>query len=460
MARADHIFADRFGTAAPPVAPVTTWLMVAHCFNMDGRAASQTLTDRLDALQARGVRPVVISAPTGTRDRHIAHHRILSPAPSGLLFEGRQWIEGHVPAAGRRAAKAILTAALLPAYLLEKITLDLDSQWSWFLTAVPLGWMVLRRRRPALVYSSAGPPSSHLAGWLLGRLGRLPWMAEIHDPLVYDADLRPPLRRFYQQLIETIVWRHAGAVIYFTRTALEDARRRQGPRANLFVLRPGARPPVTAGIVYRRRDRIHFGHFGSLDRERNLSVVVRGIHELVRRRPQLRRWLCLDVYGTDIDPTTRAAAARCGLDDILWNHGRLECDPSSGKSGRQRVIEAMRRTDVLILLHGNGDHSRSYIPSKLYEYLLMRRPILCLADPTSELAELLRPLGHDVVDGRQPAAVAAAFAGLVDGWLEGGLPDRPVEAAYPIEDTVARLVAIAAGILARAKNAHREEWVR
>ena len=30
------------------------WLILAHCFNMDGRAASQTITDKLPFIQAGG----------------------------------------------------------------------------------------------------------------------------------------------------------------------------------------------------------------------------------------------------------------------------------------------------------------------------------------------------------------------------------------------------------------------
>ena len=426
---------------------VACWLVVAHCFNMDGRAASQTITDRLPHLIRRGVRPVVISAPTGDRHRQVAHYRIFSPAPSGLLFEGRQIIDRMSGRPWRRAAlKAVLTAVLLPAYLVEKLVVDLDSQWSWFMGAVVLGLILNRRHRPDLVYSSAGPPSSHLAGWLLSRLGRLPWLAEVHDPLVYGDGRARHVRDLFLRFIETVILRDADAIVYFTEAALEDACRRQRPAGRIAVLRPGANPPDVGAATYRRRARIHFGHFGSLDHQRHLGPVVQALHAVLAARPEWGDRIRLDVYGTRLDTETRRALQRWPLGDVVAEYGRLEFDPVSGKSGRKRVLEAMRRSDVLVLVHGDGPQARFYVPSKLYEYLLMRRPILCCAAPDSELARLLGPLGQTVVDGRRPERVAAALAELVAEWAAGGLADRPGTDVFKIDATVDRLLDLAGRI--------------
>ena len=50
---------------------------------------------------------------------------------------------------------------------------------------------------------------------------------------------------------------------------------------------------------------------------------------------------------------------------FLKVHGRLEYDKDSQKSGRQQVLEKMRTSDVLVLIHGVGQITKLYIPSKL-----------------------------------------------------------------------------------------------
>ena len=43
------------------------WLILSHCFNMDGRAASQTITDKLPYFIESGINLYVLSAITGKK---------------------------------------------------------------------------------------------------------------------------------------------------------------------------------------------------------------------------------------------------------------------------------------------------------------------------------------------------------------------------------------------------------
>lgn len=70
-------------------------------------------------------------------------------------------------------------------------------------------------------------------------------------------------------------------------------------------------------------------------------------------------------------------------------HGRLEKDPITGKSGRERVVEKMQAADVLILLHGNDEWCAEYIPSKFYEYLWAGRPIWGITHRNPQLDQIL-----------------------------------------------------------------------
>jgi hypothetical protein len=60
------------------VAPVykQRWLVLAHAFNMDGRAASQTITDKLPHLEKAGIELVILSGVSGRHDAHFEHHQL------------------------------------------------------------------------------------------------------------------------------------------------------------------------------------------------------------------------------------------------------------------------------------------------------------------------------------------------------------------------------------------------
>jgi len=425
----------------------TRWLILAHCFNMDGRAASQTITDRLPAILQAGVRPVVLSAPTGDRDARFPHFQVISPAPSGVLFELRHIIKKKAPSRfAEKVLKTLLLLACLPFLVVEKLLVQLDSQWSWFISATVRGLLVGRAYRPDMIYSTAGPPSTHVAGYLLHKLLRRPWLAEIHDPLIYD-DERPRWHNYrFKKWIEKIVLANAAAVIYFTDKALESASRRHPVKGRALVLRPGADLPDLKGAAYVRRDRLHLGHFGSLAADRNLAAVIKGLHAIFQDRPELRARICLDIYGARPDPVTETALGQFPLGDAVCLHGRLEFDSQTGKSGRQQVLEAMRRSDILLLVHGTDSTCGEYIPSKLYEYLLMRRPILGLAAHGSELETILTATGHTAVNQDDPEAVQAVLRALIQTWFVSGLPDSDFESPFTVDQAVGRLLEVARAI--------------
>lgn len=419
------------------------WLILAHCFNMDGRAASHTITDRMPYLMKQGVLPVVLSAPTGEKDKRFPHLRILSPAPSGILFEMRQIIKRIFPkSAVEKSLKALLTILCLPFYIVEKIFFHLDSQWSWFLSAIPLGFFMIKKYKPKLIYSAAGPPSTHIAGYFLHKLLGIPWLAELYDPLIYDTDSSKSQRFKFKRYVERIIFKHANAVIYFTNKALDSAARRNGRRSNLNMIRPGAPPEDFAEIEYRKNDKIHFGHFGVLGDGRDLSVIIKALYELVSENPFWKEKIILDIYGAALDSVSRDVLSRYPLGPVLKEHGRLEYDPSTGKSGRRQVLEVMRKCDVLLVIHGTDIICEEYIPSKVYEYLLTYRPIFGMGLPNSELEALLKQNGHVFTDIHDFQKVKVKLENFVKKWDDNGLPDNTSNTPFTVESYVAELMRI------------------
>ena len=57
----------------PEVKKNNRWLLLSHAFNMDGRAASLTITDKVPYLLEAGIRPTVFSAITGMKDARFTH---------------------------------------------------------------------------------------------------------------------------------------------------------------------------------------------------------------------------------------------------------------------------------------------------------------------------------------------------------------------------------------------------
>jgi hypothetical protein len=416
------------------------WLILSHGFNMDGRAASLTVTDKMAHLVAAGIEPVVLSAVTGSQDDRFEHHRLLPWGPSGLRFDLRHLIAMHL---GRGLAYRLLvlvaSIVLAPFMVLERLVVGLRSQWSWALPAFVRSAWLMRRGDIELVYSSGGAYSAHLAGWWLKRWRGARWIVEVHDPIVFPG--RPLRNRDdrFQARLEGHICHDADLAWWFTDGALEAARSRHPVLdARGIVVVPGAQPPVRPA-AYERGPVCVLGHFGSLSDTRSFAPFVRALGAFLQEQPQWRTLLRVEVYGGEIDARASELITSLALGDVIQPMGRLEHDPATGLSGRERVVQRMQQVDALLLLHGDTDECPEYIPSKLYDYFWARRPVLALTHRNAHLDRLVLEHGGMCAPTIDTPTVTAMLAQALERWQAGALNDVTVP-PVSVEQAVRQIV--------------------
>ncbi len=377
---------------------------MSHAFNMDGRASSQTITDKIPYFLDAGIKPIVFSAITGIKDQRFPHYQYLAWGPAAFRFDFRHWIANKY---GRGLIYKLLTRTvsvlLAPLIGLEKLTLGYSSQWSWAIPAFIHGLRLIRAGKVDLIYSTGGAWSAHLAGLWLKRATGLPLIVEVHDPLVIrknpnDQGFGKPKNRDaqFRQKLEKKICKAADLVWWFTDGALHYAKVRN-PNLNTvnnaygFMLLPGAEPPGGLSSVQPHvyLDQLNLCHFGSLANDRSLSTLLEALASLVGKYSEAKNLIRIHAYGAPLDSLTVDSMQKLGFEDVLVAHGRLEKDSITGKSGRERVVEKMQSADVLILLHGNDEWCAEYIPSKLYDYLWTGRPIWAITHRNPQLEKML-----------------------------------------------------------------------
>jgi len=410
------------------------WLILTHCANLDGRAASQHIDDRLPYLKRRGITPIVLSGPTGPPLPDTVHVRVYSIAPSGLRFEIGQNLKdraAHGP--WFRVFGTVLRLFVLPFYLVEKILLDVESQWSWFFSAAARGHFLCKRYDPEIIYSTGGPFSAHIAAGILSAFHRKRWIAELQDPLVHSdwQRSRRALRAYAR--VERFICGRADEVVFVTDGARRLADERNGLGDRGWVVYPGSDPDLVPPVSHRKGAHCRFSHFGSLAGSRNITVFLDALERLFREEPDLARIVRLDLYGSG-DRGVRERIQAFSRPESITDHGRLS---------RREAHEAMRGSDVLLLIQNTSDFSFETIPSKTYEYLQMGRPILGLVHKNPELDKILRTQGHVPVDATDPAAVMGGIRLSVDRWREEGAASAGGTSPYTISSAVDRLIAIA-----------------
>ncbi len=438
--------------------PRQRWLILSHAFNMDGRAASHTITDKLPHLRAAGIELVVLSGVSGEKDKELEHYQLWPAGPAGLRFDLRHVLRKRFgKGVVYRVLMLLASLVLVPAMVVEKLLRPLESSWSWWLTAYLKGRALARQQPFDLIYSTGGAYAAHVAGRALKFATGTPWLAEVHDPLVVPGTTPRTPHQKKQADIERQICTDADIAIWFTDQALASARARHpqlGDKGKMML--PGIDRPFDTLPPYKPGAKFVVGHFGSLSATRSMVPFIKALELLKTRRPELLVQTELHIYGGAIDAPAAELLQHSPVSAQVRQFGRIEADPASGLSGREQILHRMRGVDVLLLLHGEDPLCEEYIPSKLYEYLWMQRPILAIVHRNPQMAAMIRGEGHVTVEtGRvpgdsAPAAVAQPLAAelerLYERWRSPGLPDSGRQSPYTTQAAVRQLVGWAAQV--------------
>lgn len=410
------------------------WLVLSYFAGIDGMACSQHIDDRLSILSEQGITPILITGICGKPITGIKYSSIPSVGPSGIRFELRH-LQRRKPAL--KFLLALINLFVLPFYLLEKVIIDLDSQWSWFPLAIFKGNSLCRRYKPELVYSTGGPASAHLAAAFIARHNNIPWIAEFQDPLVHQDWLRSKRALKVFTWLERLICQQADAVILLTDKARENADSRTGLGNRGWTVYPGSNPASMPAVSYQKSACCHFAHFGSLGGSRNLKCFLEALQQALSENSSLVESVRLDLYGS-CDKLSRSLIENFPFPNVIRDHGRIL---------RQESLIAMKRCDVLLLIQNTEEFSAETIPSKTYEYLHTGRPVLGLVHHNPELSQMLTTLGHTAVAADSSEAVKETIVYCIDRWIQSETRPQPTASPYTIATAVNKLVYIAKSLL-------------
>jgi len=316
----------------------------------------------------------------------------------------------------------------------------LPDRWSsWLLGAVPAALRIVRRERPAVIWSTYPIATAHLIGLAVHKLTGLPWVADLRDPMIDDAYPVDPWMRRAASWIERLTVRHCARAVCTTPGAVRSYRRRypELPPERFCLIENGydeeefaAVAPAAgtagasflllhSGIIYPS-ERDPGPLFAALGRLRHAGAAGIGQFRLRLRAP-----LHEDLLAT--------LARHHGIEDIV--------DIAPALPYRAALAEMAGADGLLVLQAANCNDQ---IPAKLYEYLRAGRPLLALTDPAGDTAALLREAGIDTIAPLDDSeAIAQALLRFLELAKSGRAP-RAMPAFVQAQTRSARAVQLAA----------------
>jgi glycosyltransferase involved in cell wall biosynthesis len=245
---------------------------------------------------------------------------------------------------------------------------------------------------------ATGPPFAALiAARLTG--GEVPLVVELRDLWAGNPAFDrggPVLRK-----LEEWVIRDAAAVVAVTPEAADDLRHRH-PDARVEEISNGFEPELLA----KRRTSVGPAttilHSGTLTKDRPLAPLLRAL------KPPLR--LVLHGY---VAPEIRDEIEHAGADVEF-----------ALPSGWDHAVRRMSGADVCLITQARGAGDETAVAAKVYEYLALGKPVLCISHGGATEA-LLRRLGADQLCARldDPASIEVALERVRKGELPEPVPN-------------------------------------
>lgn len=395
-------------------------------------------------LPAFGYQPHVIS--TANTDGYAVDPSWLERLPAEVTVDyvGRS-LERLPLGAFQRRLPSPLGKAVQPAARLER------SWHGWVGPVVRRGLALATRHRFDLVWATGPPWDTLRAGYLLSKLLRRPFVADLRDPWTYGPmwHLITPARQPRELKRERQILTHATRTVFTSplTTAAMQARYPAEVADRFVTITNGFDGEAPAEPERATPDnRFVLRHLGALHpQHRRPEIVLDGLR-LAMRDETLKRDVYLEFVGT-----------LAGMDALLQADDLADHVTHRPPVPFARSRALMRGADALVMLQNITGEGRDVIAGKLFEYLAAERPILGIVPPDGGDAWLLRETGAGNVTGiTDPRAVADAIRALWQRWQAGtltGAVDPAAVTQYARHALAGRLAALFDEILAAPTGA-------
>jgi glycosyltransferase involved in cell wall biosynthesis len=271
-----------------------------------------------------------------------------------------------------------------------------------------------------VIYSSGPPFTAHLAAAAMARLLGKPWVADFRDPWARAPwrDDRFAFERYAWAVCERLVVTRADATIFATRTNRQEFARHYGPAidARFHVVGNGCDVSEFQGLEsHRQREEFVLLHAGSLYGARNPAALFKAISRAIASGAiapgtfRLRFIGRVGLPGIDLPALVRELGLEAVVDFIP-------------QMPRRAVLQQIVNASALLIVQPVTTVS---VPGKLYEYLAAGRPVLALAEPGGETADLVESCpGSVAVSADDEAAIEAALIRIIEH-AHAGMPTVP-----------------------------------
>lgn len=257
-----------------------------------------------------------------------------------------------------------------------------DSRILWAPFAAWRAWQEIRKHKISYVLSSGPPHSAHLIGWLLSRFMPIRWLADFRDTWLLDESTQAPtaLHRFLHRALERVMTRNAHVLTAVSQGLLRQLEQNGARRSGTsFYIPNGYDPEDFTALPRPAHERFELAFSGAISAYTIPRSFLAGFRYFIDTAQLTPNEVRLNFAGADLTGEFLLWVKEQSLEAYLnWR----------GYVAHEAALATLQQADVLVYIVTEGV-GETIIPSKTFEYLAARKPVLAIGEKIEGMKILL-----------------------------------------------------------------------
>lgn len=279
-----------------------------------------------------------------------------------------------------------------------------DPKRFWIKPAARFLERIVKSNEIDLIVTTGPPHSMHLIGKRLKKKTGLPWIADFRDPwskwdLLDKLNTSSVVRIIHKRLERKVLTQSDAVITVSNRLAQEFEKVR---KSEVGVITNG----------YDDQDAIPFKKT-----ETNSKFIISHVGLLNEMRDPTNLWVALDELCCENGDFKESLEVRLGgivSESITASFDRYQALSSRIKVldylPHEEIYEEYIKASLLLLILNNTNNGKWILPSKLFEYIHVGKPVLMLGEQQSDSAEIVQKFeGNTVADFQDKEKIKKAI---------------------------------------------------
>jgi len=257
-----------------------------------------------------------------------------------------------------------------------------DARAFWIKPSVNFLLDYLKENPVDAIFSDGPPHTNNVIASRVKQATNIAWLADFQDPWT-QVDIYQKLKltawadKKYHDL-EQETFRNADKISIASPTWKKDLEDIGAKNVEVFLW--GYDHEDFENLVAKPDQKFTLTHSGLLGEDRRPIELFEVIKEIADQNPDFRNDFCLQLIG-NIDSTIKNDIDRLQIGDMVSLIKQLP---------RKESLQYLANSQLVLLLLNKAHNAMGRIPGKIFEYLAVKRPILCLGLAGSDTDNLIK----------------------------------------------------------------------